>query len=73
MSKVLVIDDSPTEIFQFKLMLERLGHEVITAENGHDGVALAIKEQPDREYSRLQRKVIRPAICTLLPTTHRES
>ena len=47
MAKVLVIDDSPTEIFQFKLMLERLGHEVITAENGHDGVALAIKEQPD--------------------------
>lgn len=47
MSKVLVIDDSPTEIFQFKLMLEGLGHEVITAENGLDGVALAIKEQPD--------------------------
>ena len=47
MSKVLVIDDSPTEIFQFKLMLEGLGHEVITAENGLDGVALALKEQPD--------------------------
>lgn len=47
MSKVLVIDDSPTEVFQFKEMLEGLGYEVITAENGHDGVALAIKEQPD--------------------------
>ncbi len=47
MSKVLVIDDSPTEIFQFKLMLEGLGHEVISAENGQDGVALAIREQPD--------------------------
>ncbi len=47
MSKVLVIDDSPTEIYQFKLMLEGLGHEVITAENGRDGVALAVKEQPD--------------------------
>ncbi len=47
MAKVLVIDDSPTEIFQFKGMLEALGHEVITAENGQDGVALAIKEQPD--------------------------
>lgn len=46
-SKVLVIDDSPTEIFQFKEMLGGLGHEVITAENGHDGVALAIAEQPD--------------------------
>lgn len=47
MSKVLVVDDSPTEVFQFKEMLERLGHEVITAENGRDAVALAKKELPD--------------------------
>ena len=47
MTKVLVVDDSPTEIFQFKDMLESLGFEVITAENGRDGVALAAKEQPD--------------------------
>ena len=47
MSKVLVIDDSPTEVFQFKEMLEGRGHEVITAENGHDGVALALKEHTD--------------------------
>lgn len=47
MSKVLVVDDSPTEVFQFKEMLEGLGYEVITAENGRDGVALAKKEQPD--------------------------
>jgi len=47
MSKVLVVDDSPTEIFQFKEMLENLGHVVIVAENGRDGVELAQKEQPD--------------------------
>ena len=47
MVKVLVVDDSPTEIFQFKGMLEELGYEVITAENGRDGVALANAEQPD--------------------------
>ncbi len=47
MSKVLVVDDSPTELSQFKEMLEGLGHEVITAENGSDGVALTRKEQPD--------------------------
>ena len=34
MSKVLVVDDSKTEIFQFREMLEKLGYEVITAENG---------------------------------------
>ncbi len=47
MSKVLVVDDSPTEIFQFKEMLESLGHEVITADNGREGVAMAREEQPD--------------------------
>ena len=47
MKKVLVIDDSPTEIFQFKDMLEELGYEVITAGNGKEGVAIAAKEQPD--------------------------
>lgn len=47
MAKILVVDDSPTEIYQFKEMLEKLGHEVLTAENGRDGVALAQSEQPD--------------------------
>ena len=47
MSKILVVDDSPTEIHQFKAMLEQMGHEVITAENGRDGVKMAIAEQPD--------------------------
>ncbi|MBD3647172.1 MAG: response regulator [Pseudomonadales bacterium] len=47
MAKILVVDDSPTEIYQFKDMLEKLGHEVLTAENGRDGVALAQSEQPD--------------------------
>jgi twitching motility two-component system response regulator PilH len=47
MSKVLVVDDSPTELSQIKEMLEELGHDVMTAENGIDGVKLASKEQPD--------------------------
>lgn len=47
MSKVLVVDDSPTEIFQFKNLLEGLGHEVITADNGEEGVAKATESQPD--------------------------
>lgn len=47
MAKVLVVDDSPTEIYQFKDMLEGLGHVVIIAENGRDGVAMATSEQPD--------------------------
>lgn len=47
MAKILVVDDSPTEVFQFKGMLEKVGHEVITADNGRDGVAMASDEQPD--------------------------
>lgn len=47
MAKILVVDDSPTEVFQFKEMLEKRGYSVITAENGRDGVALAVAEQPD--------------------------
>jgi twitching motility two-component system response regulator PilH len=47
MRKVLVVDDSPTEIYKFKGMLEELGYEVVTAKNGKDGVAMAGVEQPD--------------------------
>lgn len=47
MSKVLIVDDSPTEIFQFKSILEKLGHEVITADNGSDGVEKATRHLPD--------------------------
>lgn len=47
MSKILVVDDSPTETFQFREMLEKLGYEVITADNGRDGVSMATNEQPD--------------------------
>ena len=47
MTKVLVVDDSPTEIYKVKGMLEGLGYEVITAKNGRDGVEMAGLEQPD--------------------------
>ena len=47
MPKILVVDDSPTEVFQFKQLLEKMGYEVITADNGRDGVMMAAREQPD--------------------------
>jgi len=47
MAKVLVVDDSPTEIYQFKDMLEGMKFEVITAENGKDAIDIASSEQPD--------------------------
>jgi len=47
MAKILIVDDSPTETYAFKTMLEKHGHEILTAENGADGVAVARKELPD--------------------------
>ena len=47
MPKVLAVDDSPSELIQFRELLESLGYEVIAAENGRDGVAMANTEQPD--------------------------
>ena len=47
MAKVLVVDDSPTEVHTFRKMLEKHGHEVIEAANGADGVVRAKEKLPD--------------------------
>ncbi|MCF7981802.1 MAG: twitching motility response regulator PilH [Pseudomonadales bacterium] len=47
MTRVLIVDDSPTETHAFASILRENGHEVLTAVNGADGVAIARKEQPD--------------------------
>ena len=47
MPRVLIVDDSPTETYAFQGMLEKNGFEVLTADNGADGVALARQELPD--------------------------
>jgi twitching motility two-component system response regulator PilH len=47
MPRVLIVDDSPTETYKFKEILEKHGFEIITADNGADGVAVARQEKPD--------------------------
>jgi twitching motility two-component system response regulator PilH len=47
MLKILVVDDSPTETFRFREMLQRNGYIVIEASNGADGVAMTLAERPD--------------------------
>ena len=47
MAKVLIVDDSPTETYKLTSMLEKSCHEVLTAETGEDGIAIAKKELPD--------------------------
>ncbi|MDW8479667.1 MAG: response regulator [Xanthomonadales bacterium] len=47
MAKVLIVDDSPTQLASLKRIVERLGHEAVTAEDGAAGVELARREKPD--------------------------
>ena len=47
MSKVLVVDDEKGVCYSFKKVLNRRGYEVITANNGIEGVEQAGKENPD--------------------------
>ena len=47
MTKVLVVDDSPTETYQLVSLLEKKGFSVISAESGEEGVLAARQHQPD--------------------------
>ncbi|EXI66460.1 response regulator [Accumulibacter sp.] len=45
--KILVVDDSPTERYVLNELLTSNGYQVITAENGEEGIAKARSELPD--------------------------
>lgn len=47
MTKVLIVDDSPTETHVLKSMLEKHGHQVSVAQNGEDGIRMAKELAPD--------------------------
>lgn len=47
MARVLIVDDSPSQLIGLKRITEKLGHEVITAEDGAAGVETAKRELPD--------------------------
>ena len=47
MARILIVDDSPTEVKKISSLLEKHNHEVLTADNGADGVAKARAESPD--------------------------
>jgi CheY-like chemotaxis protein len=47
MARVLVIDDEPDVRWLLRVTLERVGHEVILADDGLRGVAMAQKQRPD--------------------------
>lgn len=47
MAKVLIVDDSPSQIFTLKKLVEAWGHETLTAENGNEALQIASQEQPN--------------------------
>jgi twitching motility two-component system response regulator PilH len=46
-AKVLVVDDSPTEIHIFKKILEKHGYQILVAKDGQEGIEIAMRELPD--------------------------
>jgi len=47
MKKILVVEDNETNMYIFRRILRKGGHEVIPATSGEEGVEMAIKEKPD--------------------------
>ncbi|HID48059.1 MAG TPA: response regulator [Chromatiales bacterium] len=47
MARVLIVDDSPTEIHVLTGMLEKNGHQVESVDNAEDGIARARDGQPE--------------------------
>jgi len=47
MAKILLIEDEPDQLYLIKVRLEANKYQVLTAENGNDGIRIAIKEKPD--------------------------
>jgi twitching motility two-component system response regulator PilH len=47
MAKILIVDDSPTELHMLAKILHQGGYEAVTATDGETGIAAAQAEGPD--------------------------
>ena len=47
MARILIVDDSPSQLMGMKRIDEKLGHEALTAEDGAAGVEMAKAQKPD--------------------------
>jgi len=47
MAKILIVDDSPAQLYTLQKIVEKAGHEVISAEDGALGVEAARTQLPD--------------------------
>ncbi len=47
MARILIVDDSPSQLMSIRRIVEKLGHDALTAEDGAAGVEAAKREIPD--------------------------
>ncbi|NZA25936.1 response regulator [Luteimonas sp. SJ-92] len=47
MARILIVDDSPSQLAGIRRIVEKLGHEPLSAEDGQAGVEAAKRELPD--------------------------
>jgi twitching motility two-component system response regulator PilH len=47
MGRILIVDDSPSQIEALRRVIQKMGHEIITAEDGQQGIEVAKRELPD--------------------------
>ena len=47
MARILIVDDSPSQLAGIRRIVEKLGHDTLTAEDGQAGVDVARRELPD--------------------------
>ena len=47
MARILIVDDSPSQLLGMKRIVEKLDHEIVTAEDGASGVEVAKSTMPD--------------------------
>ena len=47
MARILIVDDSPSQLMGIRRIVEKLGHEALTAEDGAAGVEAARSLVPD--------------------------
>ena len=47
MARILIVDDSPSQLMGIRRIVEKLGHEAVTAEDGAAGVQAAREHLPD--------------------------
>ena len=54
--KVLIVDDSPTDLSKLKLILNDIDCEIVTANNGKETITKAKSEKPEIIFMNIVRE-----------------